>query len=97
MGQVFGKPPGPPPFADLPAAPAGCTGRGLFLAIRRAFSGLKKIPQPGNFDDIVCRQDGTNDASLRGCVYLIQVMLIYRLCHELPYAIVQGTVNYQIR
>ena len=29
-------------------------------------------------------------------MYLVQVMLIYRLCHERPYAIVQGAVNYRI-
>lgn len=64
---------------------------------RVAFSPSEKISQPRNFENMVCRQHGADEFPLRSSVYLIQVMLTYRLRKELPDAIVQSAFNYSIR
>jgi hypothetical protein len=58
---------------------------------------LKKIPQSCDFENVLCGQNRNNRFPLRCGMYLIQVMLIDRLPHELANAIVQSVLGYQIR
>jgi hypothetical protein len=50
---------------------------------------LKKIPQPGEFKDLLSRQNRGDHFTLRRGVNFIQMQLRHRLQRELPYAFVK--------
>jgi hypothetical protein len=64
--------------------------------LRVDFLSLKKLPQPGEFNDLFSGQDGAHQRLLRSRVNLIQMMLKRGFGHKLPYAFVKSAINYQI-
>jgi hypothetical protein len=62
---------------------------------RRHFNSchLQIISQPRDFDDVLCRQDSADQFTLRGGMYLVQVMLAGGFRHELPDTIVQTALG----
>jgi hypothetical protein len=60
------------------------------------FLGLEKIKQPGECNNMFCRQNRANQIRLRSGVDLIQMMLRCGLRHEPLNAFVESAVNYHI-
>jgi hypothetical protein len=60
------------------------------------FLRLEKMPQPGESNNMFCRQNRANQIRLRSSVDLIQMMLRCGLRHEPLYAFVECAVNYHI-
>lgn len=56
----------------------------------------KKIPKPGDFNNVFRGQDSAYERLLRRGVYLVQMTLGRGFCHELPDAFVEGAVDQQI-
>jgi len=56
----------------------------------------KKIPQAGEFNDVVLRQNRANQITLRRCVNFIQMTLRFGLQHKLPDTLVQGAFDNQV-
>jgi hypothetical protein len=54
---------------------------------------LQKISQPCDFGDVLTRQDGPNQFTLRSGMYLVQVMLACGFRHKLPNALVQSALG----
>jgi hypothetical protein len=57
---------------------------------------LEKIPQPGDFNDVLRGQDRAHQIGLWRGVSLVEVTLVGRLCQELANALVERAVNDQI-
>jgi hypothetical protein len=55
---------------------------------------LKKVPEPGKFNNMFCRQNGTDQRSLRIGVNFIEMVLGRGPRHELPYAFVESASKY---
>jgi hypothetical protein len=56
----------------------------------------QEIPQPSQFDDVLCREDGADQVELRCGMNFVQVVLAHRLCHELPHALIQGPLRDEV-
>ena len=65
----------------------------VWQALRELPSGLKKIPQAGEFNDLLRRQDCGDQLTLGSGVNLIQVLLRNGLGRELPYAFVKCALS----
>lgn len=66
------------------------------VRVRSANELGKKIPKPGDFNNMLRGQDSAYERLLRRGVYLVQMTLGRRFCHEFPDAFVQGAVDQQI-
>ncbi len=64
--------------------------------VRIANELAKKIPKPGDFNNMLRGQDSAYKRLLRRGVYLVQMPLGRGFCHELPDAFVEGAVDQQI-
>src|SRR6266576_3087414 len=58
---------------------------------------LKKIPQPGEFNNLLSRQNSGDQFALGSGVDLIQMPLRYGLRHEFPCAIVKSAFSSKVR
>jgi len=71
--------------------------RGLFRqgteAPRVGEKYLKKVPQPGEFNDLLRRQDSGDQFTLWSGVNLVQMQLRHWLGRELPYALVKSALG----
>jgi len=72
-----------------------CTRAGIFSGFGQdpRQAGLKKIPQAGEFNDLLRRQDCGDQLTLGSGVNLIQVLLRNGLDRELPYAFVKCALS----
>ena len=57
---------------------------------------LKKIPQPGEFNDLLGGQNSADQFSLRRGVDLVQMTQGCGFGHELPYAFVKGAIKHSV-
>jgi len=57
---------------------------------------LKKIPQPGEFNDLLGGQNSADQFSLRSGVDLVQMTQRCGFGHELPYALVQSAIRNEV-
>jgi len=57
---------------------------------------LKKIPQPGEFNDLLGGQNSAEQFSLRNSVDLVQMTQRCGFGHELPYALVQSAIRNEV-
>jgi hypothetical protein len=100
-GPRSSSPPGVCTSTSEPATPATVYGCGHRRgptspsgASREKY--LKKIPQPGEFNDLPSRQNSGDQFTLRSGVNLIQMQLRYRLRRELPYAFVKSALSNEV-
>src|SRR5437762_9593031 len=57
---------------------------------------LEKIPQPGEFNDLLGGQNSADQFSLRSGVDLVQMTQRCGFGHELPYALVQRAIRNEV-
>ena len=57
---------------------------------------LKKIPQRGEFDDLLSRQNGGDQFTPRSGVDIVEMQLRHRLGRELPYAFLKGALRNEV-
>jgi hypothetical protein len=57
---------------------------------------LKKIPQPGEFNDLLRGQNSADRFSLRNGVDLVQMTQGWGFGHELPYALVESAIRNEV-
>ena len=57
---------------------------------------LKKIPQRGEFNDLLSRQNGGDQFTPRSGVDIVEMQLRHRLGRELPYAFVKSALRNEV-
>jgi hypothetical protein len=57
---------------------------------------LKKIPQRGEFDDLLSRQNGGDQFTPRSGMDLVEMQLRNRLGRELPYAFLKSALRNEV-
>ena len=63
---------------------------------RRPADRLKKIPQRGEFDDLLSRQNGGDQFTPRSGMDLVEMQLRHRLRRELPYAFLKSALRNEV-